>query len=370
MNRQNNAIDCELYFCPDREWLQQAWTELEARSEPNIFLSWLWIGSWFNSLVGDYYVVEAKINNEVVGLGVIITRTDSYYRFFRGVPCYLHRIGDELSDQAWIEYNDFLMVKGQEDSIRHEMITTVMQEIVGNGKFIVGASHSEVTATMLDNYGIESIWESYTYQIDLELLRDQNKTLSEAISRSARYQIMRSIRLYQEYGELKVSTADSVEEALAYFEMAKPMHIQRWGDQLGQSGFCNPQFTRFHEMLIRSGVPLGHVRLHKITAGNELISIMYNFHWHGRVTFYLSALNYDLFDKHLKPGMVSHFMLINMAMEQGFSRYDFMAGTARYKRTFANSTSSLYVYEMRKSKSLLALKNKLRYVKHQLSEWR
>lgn len=367
VNRQNNAIESEVYFCPDREWLKQAWTELENHSEPNVFLSWLWIGSWFESLVDDYYVIEARRNNEVIGLGIIVLQADSYYRYFKGASCYLHRLGDELLDQAWIEYNDFLMLKGHEVDIRQAMISTVMDEIVGNGKFVVGASHHTVIDCSLTEYGVEAVWESLTYQVDLEQLRQNNQALSNVISRSARYQTMRSVRRYQEYGEIKVSTAKSVEEALSYFAMAKPLHIKRWGDQSGQSGFCNPYFMKFHEALIRNGVVSGNVCLHKITAGKELIAIIYNFHWRGKVTFYLCALNYEMHDKHLKPGLVSHYFLINMAMDNGFSHYDFMGGSDRYKKTFANSTSSLYVYEIRKSKNVLAFKNKLRYVKHQLS---
>ncbi|MGF1723878.1 GNAT family N-acetyltransferase [Photobacterium nomapromontoriensis] len=370
MNRQKNAIECELYLCPDSGWLQRAWIELEARSEPNFFLSWLWIGSWFECFVDEFYVIEARRENEVIGLGIIVPRTDTYYQYLKGTPCYLHRVGDELLDQAWIEFNDFLMVEGQEQEIRHEMISMVMTEIVGNGKFVIGASHSDILQLSADQYAVESTWETLTYQVDLEQLRNQDKMLCQMISRSARYQINRSIRRYEEYGEVTISTAESVEEALVYFALAAPLHVKRWGDQLGQSGFRNPHFIQFHEALIRTGVPQGHIHLHKVMAGNELIAIMYNFHWQGNITFYLSALNYEISGDHLKPGMVSHFLLINRAMEEGFNSYDFMGGIARYKETFANLKSSLSVYEMRKSKELLALKNKLRYVKQQFfSYW-
>lgn len=370
MKRQNNEIVCELYQTPDRGWLQQAWLALEARSEPNFFLSWQWIGSWFDCFVDEHYIIEAKRNNEVIGLGIIVPKMDLISRYFKGVPYYLHRVGEELLDQAWIEFNDFLMLAGEEDEIRHNMITIVMTEIVGNGKFVIGASHSNILQTSATQYAVESTWETSTYLVDLELLRSQNQTLSQMISRSARYQINRSIRCYEEYGEVTVSTAESVEDALSYFALADPLHVKRWGDQLGQSGFRNPHFVRFHKALIRTGVPQGHVKLHKIMAGNELIAIIYNFHWHGNVTFYLSAINYDIPGEHLKPGLVSHFYLINMAMNDGFNSYDFMGGIARYKETFSNSNSSLSIYEMRKSKVALALKNKLRHVKHQLSRSR
>ena len=370
VEKQNNAIECELYFRPDKGWLKQSWLALETRSEPNIFLSWLWIGSWFECFVDAHYVIEARRNNEVIGLGVIVPSTDSYFRYFKRVPYYLHRVGDALRDQAWIEFNDFLMLAGEEEEIRHKMIAVVMEEIVGNGKFVIGASHSHILQTSAAQYAVDSTWETFTYQVDLDKLRCQGQSLSQYISRSARYQIMRSLRRYQEYGEVTISTAHTVEDALLYFSMADPLHVKRWGDQLGQSGFRNPHFIRFHKALIRSGVPKGHVMLHKIMAGDELIAIMYNFHWHGNVTFYLSALNYDMPGEHLKPGLVSHYSLINQAMDEGFHRYDFMGGVARYKETFSNSNTSLSVYEMSKSKTVLALKNKLRYVKHQLSSCR
>lgn len=364
MDRQKNNMQCEVFFNPDRVWLAQVWQALEQRASANFFLSWRWIGCWLDCFVGNFYLIEARQGNQIVGLGIIV---EARHKAGLGLKkrYYLHRTGETRFDQIWIEYNDFLMLEGQESQIRQRMLSTVMRKLVKKEVLVIGACESDTfPATVIPNLARQCIWETKTYTLDLERLKARHRRLDQAISRSARYQIRRSMRQYAALGKLAVSTATTPEAIKALLEEAHPLHVKRWGSQPGQSGFVNPYFMRFHHLMcVRNHDVLA---VSKITAGEHTVAIMYNFHWHGQVYFYLSALNYDVPITHAKPGLVAHYLLINQALADGASRYDFMGGATRYKRTFANMESGLAVYAFQQPSLALHVENTIRDFKHRL----
>ncbi len=111
-NRQQNHIQCELYKNPCKLWLEETWCELEQRSKPSFFLTWLWIGTWLDSFVDDFFIIEARKQNRTVGLGIFVQRSDKFFNIPIKNKLYLHRTGVPTRDQIWIEYNDFLLDAG------------------------------------------------------------------------------------------------------------------------------------------------------------------------------------------------------------------------------------------------------------------
>ena len=108
--------------------------------------------------------------------------------------------------------------------------------------------------------------------------------------KNTRYQVRRSIRLYEKkYGALKLSQPKNKEEALEFFLEAGKLHVQRWED----SGFKNKEFIQFHKNLILDSFEDNTINLLKLTANKETIAIMYYHLIAGTVYFYLHGLNYE-----------------------------------------------------------------------------
>lgn len=362
---QKSTISCEVFLSPDRTWLQHAWQSLEERCHPVFFLSWHWIGCWLDCFVRHFYVIEARIDGRTVGLGVIVSSQGRPSRFHFAKQYYLHRTGDDSLDQIWIEYNDFLLEPAVADAVREKMLATLMAEVVGDGVLSVGACYRDTFTCAPPDLDRHQIWATSAYSVDFTAYRAKDLTPSQALSRSARYQIRRSLREYESLGPLTVTQALTVKDALCFFELARPLHIKRWGSQPGQSGFVNDGFRQFHQTLISRGIEDGSVAIYKVMAGQTLISVMYNFHWQNQVYFYLCALNYEIKGCHSKPGLVSHYLLINDAFEQGFDGYDFMGGFSRYKKTFANHETELAIYHIRQNRLRVRLEHTLRAIKQQ-----
>ncbi|QUJ69322.1 GNAT family N-acetyltransferase (plasmid) [Photobacterium sp. GJ3] len=406
MARNSDFFQCEWIANPDPQWLKGQWMALEARAEPNLFLSWLWIGTWLDCFVDDYYVVLARNDDTTVGLGIIVIKAKKLATLNVGRQFCLHRTGDPFMDQIWIEYNDFLLDSSVAALVRPLMTACVMANMKGTDTFVVGASEAldflgcdvAETGTLAVNgvYGTDTlmvladgsvvqperevVWDSTAYRLDFSPLRAENQTLDRYLSRNARYQIKRSLKKYQALGTLKITTASSVTQGLHFFEHAAEHHLKRWGRSPHQSGFANPNFLHFHQELIRRGFPKGQVVLHHLQAGQHDLGVIYNFHYDHWVHFYLSALNYEApapcvdakgneeanGDRHLKPGLVAHYLLIEEAMAKGFAGYDFMGGQSRYKQTFANQTVGLAVYHYRFPHVVYAMKKVIRGLKRRV----
>ncbi|WPC72893.1 GNAT family N-acetyltransferase [Vibrio porteresiae] len=365
--RDRFGVQVEWYKNPDRAWLASAWIDLESRSSANFFLSWLWIGTWLDCFVKEFTLIEAKLNGQTVGLGIVVTKNHMLSNRWWRKQHFLHRTGSQQEDQIWIEYNDFLIADESSEAIREAMCASVTGWLAPNDTFVVGASIPEKFHA-LKAFGLaeRTVWETRNYFLDLDELRVKHQTLLQYLSRNSRYGISRSLREYSQLGEVIIDTAKSVEQALALFTLAKPLHLARWGSSNSGSGMANPLFVMFHEKLIQKGMATGQIELHHIRAGNETIGIIYNFHYRGVVYFYLGAMNYCHQSTHFKPGLVSHYLLINKAVNEGVSIYDFMGGQARYKSTFSNQEGNLAVSRYGHPGAFMSVENFARELKHRL----
>jgi hypothetical protein len=343
--------------------LEEQWTELYKTADPNFFLSWSWIGNWFNTIKSDYTVYSAYCENQLIGMGIVVSKKASRNFFIKSKQLHLHRTGDETLDQTWIEYNDFLLAKGFEKAARKAIVDKILTEETWD-EIVVGASRiTAFTPFRLSGLEEKLVWHSHSYQVDLAHLRVTKTDYLKTLSKNTRYQINRSIRSYEKQGSIVLSAASSEKEALQWFDESAPFHIKRWeGTKVG-SGFTNPAFVNFHRSLISQTFDLGLVDLLKISAGEHVICYLYNFIQGNEIKFYLSANNYDENDSTFKPGLVSQYFAIKHYLSKGLDIYDFMAGESQYKRSLSSMSSPIYLAVFNKPKLRFSFENKLRILR-------
>ncbi|WP_375750137.1 GNAT family N-acetyltransferase [Vibrio sp. HN007] len=358
------AISCKFYENPSRKWLEESWVKLELCSEHGFFLSWAWISTWLDCFVKDHTVVVAKESERVVGLGILVTQPANIReKHFRRIH-HLHRTGVTEYDQIWIECNDFLLVDEHRDKIRLQMINCTLSWMGKWDKLVIGASNErDFKSVESSGFFKRDIWSAPSYLVDFDKLNSTSKTIHQSISRNARYQINRSLKKYRLEGDISLVQATKQDEKLGLLKVAAEYHKLRWGHQ---SGFHNKSFNEFHTKFIDRAKD--SVELTRVQCGSETIAVVYNISYQNRVYFYLSGINYHNNSKHIKPGIVSHYLLIDSAHKTGVACYDFMGGDARYKRTFANVESRQIVFSIEKSRLLYQIGNMLRCIKNKLLE--
>lgn len=181
---------------------------------------------------------------------------------------------------------------------------------------------------------VEVFSERLTYWVDLDQIRRQfDGDFIASRSANTRAQLRKSLRATESaLGVCKIDSAQTLAQAQIWFDALGVMHAKRWNELGAIEGFNNPRFVEFHRAAIDSMWPKQLVQILRLQAGETTLAYLYNFVIDGRVYFNMSGIDYD--QKYaVKPGMLAHWLSINLYIANGLRIYDFMAGTNRYKES-------------------------------------
>ena len=351
----------------DRNALAQAWNALEQDADASFFLSWGWLECWLNHLPSSLQPLLLRIRDDgrTIGLGLLIERAQRRRGFVYSRRLLLHESGDPGLDRIFIEHNGFLATRGFESQVTSAALAFLEKqgrwdEIVLGG--ICPASLELRTAGVLQPVArpIDAPF------VNLDSVRRSGGSYLESLGKNTRYAIRRSLKLYGARGCVRLRQATTTQEALSFFECMARLHQRYWTGR-GESGvFAEPSFRRFHASLIASRFAADEVQLLHATAGDSTIGYLYNFRKNGRVYQYQSGLSYEA-SPHLKPGLVSHCLAVQAAIDCGDEVYDFLTGEDRYKRNLANDAQRLVWLTLRRDLWRFLLEDLLR---HAWQRWR
>ncbi|MCF4007812.1 GNAT family N-acetyltransferase [Rheinheimera sp. UJ63] len=354
------------YELTDITALARDWQLLERKAQTSFFLSWNWIGTWLEIFRPSVIVVKAvRQNGSLCGLGLISQKVEKRHGVLHARTLLLHQTGHWDQDQIWIEYNGFLT--DQQDSllIEQQFIQYLCSEYPHWDELVLGGieENKALQLNLASRLYMHERWSAPCFGVDMKHLRFENISYLASLTQNTRYQIRRSERMYQQFGELTLRRPASQTEALSFFQRIGQLHMRRWGSALHQSGFANPQFVSFHQSLIRLCWEHKQVDLVALYAGEHHIATFYNFFYLNKVFFYLSGIE-QISDNKEKPGLLGHSYCIQQYLDHGYDFYDFMGGSERYKSQLGNWHSRLVQVSMQRPRLKLKLERAGRWVKN------
>lgn len=354
------AYQISLDAVGDISVLANQWQDLERRAEHEFFLSWLWISVWLKVFNPAVQLLTIRQHHQVVALALVTCSEQRRHGWLNSRVIRLHQTGNPQEDQIWIEYNDMLVDQAHRAGATAALVRFIEQGSSSWDEWIVGAScQTKLESWVSDNLHKHVLWEAAAYGVDLQALRETGKEYLQSLSRNTRYQLNKAYRTALRSGDIIYSSAQTQQQALEWFQELGDLHHQRWGDD---SGFVNERFIDFHTELIQQGLPTGQVELVRIELGDQLMGILYNFIYAGKVYFYLSGTNYQV-DASIKPGLLCQVECINAHLAAGANYYDFMGGDARYKRSLGKWGGNLQLVALQRPVIKLRLEQQLRQVK-------
>lgn len=335
---EHNGYIIEISTTQPIESLKTIWLQLETKNSVPFFLTWHWISCWIKTYNPNLICISASFQNKIVAIGLFTNSLEKRHKIIHSEQLRLHQMGNILMDQIWMEYNDFICEKEHQiDAVNACLHILQLKEIFWDEIIISMMSHSRAENITASQAFSKIEYYKPAYAVNLSEIRNSGQEYLQLLTKNTRYQVRRSIRLYEKkYGVLKLSQAKHKEEALEFFLEAGKLHVQRWED----SGFKNKEFIQFHKNLILDSFEDNTINLLKLTANKETIAIMYYHLIAGTVYFYLHGLNYED-DKKLKPGLVAHALATEFYIQQGMDKYDYMGGYSQYKIQLASRTEDL-----------------------------
>lgn len=332
-----SPVDVSLVALPQLPELEQAWRALEGVSRPSFFTSWSWIGCWLETLPVEYrpMLLRARRDGRDIGMA-LLARSDRRRFGLRFCDCWhLNATGVADYDSLTIEHNGFLLDSGHQQVAAAAMLEYWERISAHASELILPGQAGHGLPAALTSLLIRSDWVRTSYGVDLSAVRAKKGDYLSLLSSNTRSQIRRSIKEYEKIGQLQLTQASHTAQAQLFLGRLAELHQRHWIARGEPGAFGSEYFRRFHERLIERNFARGEIQLLRISAGDRDLAYLYSFVRDGRIYFYQSGFDYDLIEKHSRPGLVAHVLSVQHNAQLGYMIYDFMAGDSRYKLNLA-----------------------------------
>jgi CelD/BcsL family acetyltransferase involved in cellulose biosynthesis len=345
-----NPGDLIVTIDPVRDFagLAADWLDLERRADGSFFQSWAWTGCLADERFPDPWLLCGRRGDQVVALGVFNRRAG---RLGLGRTLLLGESGDAGRDSVFIEHNGLLLDRREPLSSAASCWRALGRHGaagLAGARWVVSGAAPSVCDDMPADRRIRVVGRRPAFRLDLTALPAGDGGVLERLSANARQQLRRSLRLWDKIGPLAVERADNPEQAADFLEGLKSFHQRYWTARGRDGAFAQPFFGRFHRALLSRPAEGQSVDLLRIAAGSRTIGFLYNFIHNGWVAAYQSGFDYGPDSDQLRPGRICHLLSIGRYRRAGMRVYDFLAGEARYKRSFAGAESELLWIEVRR----------------------
>jgi len=340
----SGPISVSVYGASDWARVAAIWTEL-AHVSPysSFYLSADWIAAWLE-VFGKTLSLQILVFEEqshAVGI-CLLTCALERRGPFRVLRIYLNTGGEPVAERTLMEFNNILCLPGKEEAVA-EALGIYVRGLAWD-EFAIGGVCPGIILDSLQTKAFSGVRPKInlrsTFFVDLDTLRGSGLAYLDSLSSNTRCQIRRSLKTYTKRGTIKTEIAPDLPTAELFFAEMCRMHQSRWTNRGEEGAFAPGRRLEFHRALIRQAFAKGSIHLLKVSAGDQTIGILYNFVQDGRIYFFQSGFNY-CGDGRLKPGLATHACAIQYYLDSGFSKYDFLVGDARYKRSLAKHSAPL-----------------------------
>ncbi|HEX8028162.1 MAG TPA: GNAT family N-acetyltransferase [Vicinamibacterales bacterium] len=342
---------------------------VRAAPDASFFMSVHWTGTWLE-VFGEQLqpqILVFESGGEVLGACLLVARSE------RRGPLTWRRVhfntaGEDEADSACIELNGLLCRAGAE----REVVAALWAHLESEDwdEFVIEAAAESSTLQCFEDSGARTTKDRYEFvrrsrANHYVCLRDIDKPeigYERHLSRNTREQVRRSLKLYEQSGEIAVESAASAARALEMMSELADLHQRVWTARGRPGVFASARFRTFHSTLIQRAFPAGHIQVLRVATATQTIGLLYNFVWRGKVSFYQSGLHYSD-DNRFKPGLIAHVLAIQQACASGCGEYDFLAGESRYKASLANAERTMVWATWQRPGPKLQLRTLLRRLK-------
>ena len=317
--------------------LESTWRDLENRSNNSVFCSWSWINNMICLDEINMNVLTARNENLVVGLCLFKTKNSKMVNLFTIKQCFINRHGNDKLDQIWIEYNDFLVDTSLNIPIKKAMLDYLFEHKLAD-EVMLGMtdvkSKNEILSAECSDIKTRVVIQSQGFIANLAFYSSLEQYLN-SLSKNTRSQIKRTEKLIKQLGTIEFIEAISLEDKINFFNQAGAIHCERWESNEFGSGFNNPMFINFHQKLLSEPKKGNVTKIFKLSLNHNTLGFIYILIEDGKWLFYLSAIKFHR-DNRIKIGLFFHSLVIEQAITANVQFYDFLAGTARYKKSLSN----------------------------------
>jgi len=314
--------------------LKDEWNPLlRASRSDTLFLTWEWISTWWQIYGGRsllYVLVARSSDGRLIGLAPL--QRVRRWQFGVWPVRVLQFIGD--GGDVTPEYLDFVIERGAERPVGRAFIDYICADptiqVIDLRPFSSHSPNFSLTELALCAHPgrLRSSQDSICTTLDLpdsleEFLAGRSRNYRKKIGEYER-RCERDLRI-----RLRVST--TAEELERDMTALISLHQKRWRRQ--SRAFQSVEYVEFHWRMSRLALDRGWMRLFSLETHSTPVALLYCFAYGGRYYFYQAGRD-PSFSKH-RVGLVLMHKVIQEAIKEGASVFDFLRGNEDYKYRWA-----------------------------------
>ena len=238
------SVNYEIIPIPPSRVLAQMWRDLEARSDAHFFLSWDWIGCWLEHITATPALLVGRVEDRIVLLGALVPaqRREIILLTFPGL--HLHTTGTD-QDIITIEYNGFLVDRAWAGRVERDAIAFLLSGVTVDGRRRDELHLKNVLQPHFGEFQNSAVYRvelarKPSWRVDLAASRATGKSFLDHLSANTRYQIRRSMRLYERQGKLVATRARDLGEAMRFMDGLKALPHAHWVARGERGAFAYP----------------------------------------------------------------------------------------------------------------------------------
>ncbi len=298
------------------DWIDQLrlkWTNLESEGGvQSPFQTLDWLEPWWNLFGGTKrpHIYTLREGKDLVGI-MPLTLSRGPWRTVRtmgtGVSDYLQPVVMPGYERQFAE-----MLAGHLESLKSIDLVDLHQirEDLELARIFTVRASDQASCLVLD-------------------LPDRYDDYVSCLSKSLRYEVRRLDRPGQAK-RLTLATASNAEESLAYLDIFFKLHQTRWKQRALPGAFFSSKVRHLHQAFVQSAVRNDHLRLTVLHVDGVAAGALYAMKTGDTFFFYQSG--FDPQQRSHSPGTVLVAHAIQMAIEEGAKKFDFLRGDEPYKR--------------------------------------
>jgi CelD/BcsL family acetyltransferase involved in cellulose biosynthesis len=329
--------------------LHVEWNQLlEASDSDNLFLTWEWLWTWWNTLAGDrrLYVLAVRSAGSLVALAPCCLRSPSLSNG-RPLPT-LEVLG---TGSVGSDYLDIIIRRGfVEESARAIASHLAQERLMLRWTQLKRGSRAAVVASALGAEGWHVADTETNICPFIQLKGSSWETYLASLGAEHRYNYHRKLkRLEREFG-VELDQARTPAQCRQSVDLVIKLHNMRWHDRGGSDAFHTSALVEFHRNFSQVALDLGWLRLYVLRLDGKPAACLYGF-LHRRV-FYFYQSGFDAaYTKH-SVGLVTLGLAIKSAFEEGAEEFDLLHGNEPYKSHWSNDSRELSRLEVYPPRSL------------------
>ena len=313
--------------------LRETWnTLLQESSDNNIFLTWEWLYIWWRHFGHDkkLRILLIKEGNKIIGIAP-----------FMQVK---HKIGvigcDVLENLCATEcdYSGVILTEKRKESI--VILLDYLDEIVRTSNIVIRISHipedSDFIQALREQYRsplfslsiAEQMVTSCPYIDALETWEDYASTLTK----HGRYKVnklRREILKLKENQRIEYNHYSKGDNLPEHLDTLFQLHQKRWEERNIYSKFLKPEVRAFYRDISKAFCENNWIDLTFLNIGGQAVAASWGFIYNNR--FYYMTSTFDTGYSSLNAGHMLTMRLIERAIQNGLSKFDFLKGDEFFK---------------------------------------